>query len=75
MFSEFIHIFGECMEDVIPKKTVVVGKQRTKPPWYNEECANCKHELNVAKKQFKRRNTPNNLMEIRECEQKFDEKN
>ena len=48
------------------------GTRRRTAPWTNEDVKKCKHELNVAKKKFRRRQTPNNLQSKRvkeeECE-------
>ena len=71
VWDSFLQVFRECMDEVVPKMTIQVGKRRTKPLWYNEECGKSENEVNVAKKLFKRRNTPNNLIKISEAEENF----
>ena len=69
MVESFMEVFHECMEESVPKVTVKEGSRRKLAPWTNEEVKNSKHELNVAKKKFRRRQTPNNLQSLREIEE------
>ena len=69
MVESFMKIFQECMEESVPKVTVKEGGRRRVAPWTNEEVKKSKHDLNVAKKKFRRRQTPNNLQSLKEVEE------
>ena len=65
----FMEIFHESMDEAVPKVTVKEGSRRKMAPWTSEEVKNSKHELNVAKKKFRRRQTPDNLQSSHEAEE------
>ena len=69
MVESFMNVFHESMEESVPKVMVKEGTRRRTAPWTNEDVKKCKHELNVAKKKFRRRQTPNNLQSLRVMEE------
>ncbi|MEW8548699.1 MAG: reverse transcriptase family protein, partial [Candidatus Thiodiazotropha sp.] len=72
MVESFMKVFHECMNKVVPTVTVRDRNRRSKAPWTNEEVKTTKHDLNKAKKKFRRRQTPNNLNSLRENEEKYE---
>ncbi|MEW8546772.1 MAG: reverse transcriptase family protein, partial [Candidatus Thiodiazotropha sp.] len=70
--DSFMEVFHGCMDKAIPRILVKEGSRRKKAPWINEDVKEIKHQLNVAKKKFRRRQTPNNLNSLRETEIKYD---
>ena len=67
-----MQVFHECMEESVPKVSVKEGCRRQVAPWMNEEVKKCKHEVNVAKKKFRRRQTPQNLQSLKEIEEELE---
>ena len=69
MVESFTELFHESMDKTVPKVMVKKGSRRRMAPWTYEEVKNSKHELNVTKKKFRRRQTPNILHSLRENEE------
>ena len=61
-------VYTECMTEAVPRIEVKSQKQRKKPPWWNNDVANAKCEVNKAKKSFRRRRTPINFETLIKCE-------
>ena len=55
MADSFMDVYAECMIEAVPKKEIKVHSRRTKPPWWNDKVSEAKHDLNKAKKGFRRR--------------------
>ncbi len=72
LHQSFMQIFTECMLDAVPRKQVTVSKRRKKPPWWNEQTAETKQSWNSAKKQFRRRSTPQLFKQLKEKELEYD---
>lgn len=71
MADSFMLVYMECLTKAVPMKLSRVQHRRKKPPWWTEETASSKHELNIAKKTYKRRRTPFNFNNLREKEDVF----
>ena len=72
MVESFTELFHESMDKTVPKVMVKKGSRRRMAPWTYEEVKNSKHELNVTKKKFWRRQTPDILHSLRENEEKYE---
>ena len=73
MADSFMDVYTECMIEAVPKKEIKVHSRRTKPPWWNDKVSEAKHDLNKAKKGFRRISTPENFEVLKNSEDAFDE--
>lgn len=71
MAESFMEVYIKCLTEAVPKRETKVMNRRKKPPWWSEETQTARHELNMAKKTYKRRRTPINFKNLREKEESF----
>ena len=67
MTEAFMDVYTECMTEAVPRIEVKSQKQRKKTPWWNNDVANAKCEVDKAKKSSRRR-TPINFETLKKCE-------
>ena len=72
MAEDFMKVYTECMTEAVPRQEIKMHRSRRNPPWWNEDVKKAKNELNKAKKSFRRRNIPNNLEKLKQCEAQFE---
>ncbi|XP_053372804.1 uncharacterized protein LOC128546371 [Mercenaria mercenaria] len=73
LYDSFLRVFKNCMDKCIPKVRVPINHRKTTHPWTNEDVKTAKRDLNSAKRHFRRRKTPNLLLDLQEKEQIYKE--
>ena len=71
--SLFMDIYTECMVEAVPRIELKSQNRRKKTPWWNKDVANAKCKVNKAKKSFRRRRTPYNFENLKNCENALEE--
>jgi len=72
MYDSFLDTFNACVEECTPKTQVLADMKSNRPPWFNPEVKEAKNALNIAKKHFRRRKTPELLQNLKEKEATFE---
>ena len=71
MYQSFLDKFEQCVDDCVPQTKYNPNYRRKTPPWMDDNVKKKKNDLNVAKKHFKRRQTPQLLQELKTKEEEY----
>ena len=70
-YEQFAKVLSAAFNDMIPAKTVKIAGKRSKPCWWDEQVKEAKKSLNHHQRNFRKRNTIQNKLQLVKAENDF----